>query len=220
MAILKTNADGSSYDLGAATSATLSYNHPSGSNWLIVVVAVDSYSNTLTATYNGQSMTIILNEATYYGGKWLVFKYDASAESGTHDVVVSNFQAYDRVAVSAFSFSGADDVGLTAFSNTPSGGVAKTDTIAISEGSMIIVNGWNGTGSPGTTTIEAPQYTSVSVDNELIMYTTTWNGVSAALSSGTKTVEVDESPGHNSIILSIEVLAAAEEGGRRRIIII
>lgn len=210
MAISRTNVSSNAFDLGASTTATLSHNHPTASNWLIVIVAIDSYSSISGVTYNGASMTLVQSNSSYYGGIWNVYKLDATSHTGTHNVVVSGLQSYDKVNVASYSFSGAGGVGNTAINNTPATSTNDaTVAVTISSNSMIIANGWNGGGSFANTSVQIPDNTEVTVNYTGAMYTCTWGGCSGSLTSGSKTCAVNQSVGYAAIIMVVEVLEGA-----------
>jgi hypothetical protein len=210
MALSRTNVSSNVFDLGAATTATLSHNHPTGSDWIIVIVAVDSYNTISGVTYNGAAMTLNANYTSYYGGIWNVYELNASAHTGTHNVVVSGLTSYDKISVAAYSFSGSDGVGNTVRNNTPATSTDdKTENITISENAMIIACGWNGGGSFSGTKVEIPDGTAVTVNYSNAMYTCTWGGCSGRLSAGIVTCAVNQSVGYAAIILLIEVEESA-----------
>lgn len=210
MALTRRNVSSSPFLLGASTTATLSHNHPVGSNWIFVILAIDSYSSVSDVTYNGVSMTLHLSNASYYGGVWQVYKLDASALTGTHDVVVSGLQAYDYVSVVAYSFSDASGIGIAAvMDNTPATSTNdKTFDINIAQNSMIIANGWNGASSPGIYWVEVPDNTVVANNYGNQMYGFTWGGCSDRLSAGSYTCAVNQNVTYAAIIFLIEVKEA------------
>lgn len=220
MAIVQTGVSTSPFNLGAATTATLSHSHPAGSNWLIVMVAIDSYNSISGVTYNGVAMTLQVSYSSYYGGIWNVYKLDATAQTGTHDVVVSGLQAYDYVGVTAYSFSGASGIGNTNMDNNPATGTNdKTAAITISNNSMIIANGWNGASSPGTYWVEVPDNTVITTNYTDLMYSFVWGGCSGSKAAGSYTCAVNQNVTYAAVILLIEVQEAAGSTPRRRVII-
>jgi hypothetical protein len=206
MALVRKNVSYNKYNLGGLTTATLSHNHPTGSDWIYVILAIDSYSSVSGVTFGGTAMTLHSSNSAYYGGIWNVYKLNASALTGTRDIVVSGLQSYDYVSVAAYSFSGADGIGNVTFNNTPATGTDdKTASITVSNNSMIIANGWNGASSPGTYWVEVPDGTTISTNYANLMYTFTWGGCSPSKSAGTYSCAVNQNVTYAAIILLIEI---------------
>ena len=139
----------SSMSTSAASSITLAYTVPTGSNLVLVVAATaeDAISSRVRATnvtFNGNVLSNITSVATttsLYNGVSLWRKSVTSGESG--NIVVTWSAANDRRTVFAYVLSNAQnvvEVSATSFNNT---GVTTTGLTTISDNALVVTAGVN-----------------------------------------------------------------------------
>lgn len=214
MAIAKTNSTSNNTN-PQGTSITFSYNHPTGSNWLVIVIASPTASPS-SVTFNGQAMTSHLDFNTLYSTYWRVFAYNMSSNTGTHNVVISYSSAqWNPVVTAVFSFSGANGIGTVNYNNTQ--GTNQTVTLAnISTNAMVIANciGGNNTNA----FIEIPDGTVISpLDYNQTASNGVWGACAKPNTTGNVTIQGGSTA--SNIILGIEVEETVVVASRRIFVI-
>jgi len=203
-AISCTNTSGTAVN---PAGSTFSWSHTvsAGSDGcLVVIILSPAGPTTSTVTYNGTSMTKVATYSTsgVATGEWTVWRL-LSPSTGANTVAVTlSAGNWNTCSGSGFSFTGASGVGSTAMNNTAA--VGQTTSVTISSNSMIIGSVFSGNNTSAT--LEIPDGTGVSLAYNHSMGNYSWGGVSASLSSGSKTIQGTSTA--NSVIMAVEVQEA------------
>jgi len=208
-AISCTNTSGTAVN-PAGTTFSWSHTVSAGSDGcLVVIILSPAGPTTSTVTYNGTSMTKVATYSTsgVATGEWTVWRL-LSPSTGANTVAVTLGSGnWNTCSGAGFSFTGASGVGNTAMNNTAA--VGQTTSVTISSNSMIIGSVFSGNNTSAT--LELPDGTSSTISYNHNMSNYSWGGVSASLSSGSKTIQGTSTA--TSVIMGVEVQEAASCSG-------
>lgn len=213
---------------GGSNEATLSHNSNTGTNRLLVVfVGYTSTNNCTAVTYNGASMTKqgswIMNDA----GAGLEYDiwYLAAPDTGANNVVAT-FNAAGTVGIMATTFTGAEQTTPLQSLNSAAATTPHTQSITISDQSMIMGIGSSRYSFDSTAAITidgtSTSFAGADISGAIFLAQVCVWTRNANLSAGSKNVTTDTIA--NSFFADntrIEIKeAAAAPATRRRIIVV
>jgi len=191
---------------------TFSHTHPVGSDWMVALV----YSPVVPvvgAEYNNSSLTLVDSTLISNYGYWYIFAEDMSANTGTNTFKVDyDTVNYNPVITSVYSFSDASGVANGGFQTLGSGNT-NIKTLNVAANSRIIAAGWAGNNVDAN--VEIPQGTVLSLDFNQFASNYGWGTVSANLSSGSITFEINSNASPQ--LASVEVQEVSAPPTTRRI---
>jgi hypothetical protein len=212
---------------GGSNEGTLSHNSNTGTDRLLVVfVGYPSTNNCTAVTYNGTSMT--------KQGSWIMndagagFEYDiwylVAPDTGTNNVV-GTFDSSGTVGIMATTFTGAEQTTPLQSLNSAAANTPHTQSITISDQSMIMGIGSSRYSFDSTAAITidgtAKSFATTDINGAIFLAQVCVWTRDANLSSGSKDVITDTiADSFNADNTRIEIKeAAAAPVTRRRIII-